>query len=210
VDSAGSIYTVALLAASFLTWAKLVRQGRLTGILRSLEVPAPAGLLRRRAAVLTGVVFVWLLVPAVVLELAGRPDQATVEHAMATGIALAAMLVAGVVLPFAAHSAEPGMLDRLERGAWDLRIRDDGTQQRICLKTGKEFIQLRHRQPGCSQFVVKDEPNLVTVQYTCPGNGYGRTTIRRESSELVQVSSQGIVNGVPFSFSGEARHQGDC
>lgn len=124
--------------------------------------------------------------------------------------AWAAMLSAGALLPFAAHSAELSMLDTLERGAWDLRIRDDGTQQLICLKTGREMIQLRHRQPGCSQFVVKDEPGQVTVQYTCPGNGYGRTTIRRESSKLVQVESQGIVNGVPFAFSGEARHKGAC
>ena len=123
---------------------------------------------------------------------------------------LAAILLAGVLLPLAANSAELEMLDRLERGEWDLRIRDDGSHQRICLQTGKELIQLRHRQPGCSQFVVKDEPNQVIVQYTCPGNGYGRTTIRRESSKLVQVTSQGIVNGVPFSFGGEARHQGDC
>jgi len=50
----------------------------------------------------------------------------------------------------------------------------------------------------------------VTVQYTCRGLGYGRTAIRRESSRLVQVQSQGIAEGLPFEISGEARRIGDC
>ena len=48
------------------------------------------------------------------------------------------------------------------------------------------------------------------VQYTCRGKGYGRTQIRRESNRLVQIDSQGIADGLPFSFSAEARRVGDC
>ena len=81
---------------------------------------------------------------------------------------------------------------------------------RICVRTGREFIQIRHRQPGCEQFVVQDDPNEVTVQYTCRGNGYGRTTIRREGAGLVQIRSQGIRGGAPFSLDGEARRTGGC
>lgn len=125
-------------------------------------------------------------------------------------VACAAILLAILGVAVSAHSSELAMLDALKRGAWDLRIRDDGSHQRICVRDGNEFIQIRHRQPGCNQYVVKDEPDLVTVQYTCTGNGYGRTTIRRESGELVQVKSQGIINGVPFSFSGEGRYIGAC
>jgi hypothetical protein len=102
------------------------------------------------------------------------------------------------------------VLDTLQPGGWDLRIRNDDSHRRICVRDGREFIQLRHRQPGCSQFVVRDEASLVVVQYTCRGNGYGRTTIRRESARLVQIESQGIFNGVPFVFNGEARHIGAC
>lgn len=120
------------------------------------------------------------------------------------------LALALLALPVAAYAAELAMLGTLERGGWDLRIRDDGSHQRICLRDGREFIQLRHRQPGCSQFVVKDTGNLVTIQYTCPGNGYGRTTVRSEGSRLVQIESQGIINGVPFAFSAEGRHRGEC
>jgi hypothetical protein len=110
----------------------------------------------------------------------------------------------------AAPFAGGAMLASLKKGGWTLRIRDDGSQERICLRDGTELIQLRHRQPGCSRFVVTDTPDEVVVQYTCRGTGYGRTTIRRESRELVQIQSQGIRDGRPFSFSAEARLSGRC
>ena len=122
-------------------------------------------------------------------------------------LGLAAALVA---IPLAGHAAELGMLDSLTKGGWNLRIRDDGSQQRICLRDGRELIQLRHKQAGCSRFVVEDNADEVVVQYTCRGNGYGRTSIRREGNGLVQVQSQGIIDGAPFSISGEARHSGSC
>jgi hypothetical protein len=123
------------------------------------------------------------------------------------------LLIAGAVVLLgaaAAHAAELAMLGTLDKGGWTLRIREDGTQQRICVRTGEEFIKIRHNQPGCSQFIVQDGPSEVVVQYTCRGNGYGRTSIRREGSGLIQIQSQGIVDGAPFSISAEARHTGSC
>ena len=122
-------------------------------------------------------------------------------------LGLAALLAA---IPLAGHAAELGMLDSLTKGAWSLRIRDNGAEQRICLRDGRELIQIRHKDAGCSRFVVRDDASEVVVQYTCRGNGYGRTSIRRESNGLVQVQSQGIIDGTPFSISGEARHSGSC
>jgi len=121
-----------------------------------------------------------------------------------------AFAAAYAVLPAAAQAPELAMLDTLERGSWTLRLRDEGRSIHICVRTGREFIQLRHRQPGCETFVVQDDPAEVTVQYTCRGNGYGRTTIRKEGSGLVQVRSQGIQAGAPFSIEGEARHTDSC
>ena len=123
--------------------------------------------------------------------------------AVAAAITLAAA-------PLEAQGPELAMLDSLTRGGWNLRIRDNGTQQRICVRDGREFIQLRHRQAGCSRVVVQDGADEVVVQYTCRGNGYGRTSIRREGNSLVQIRSQGIQGGTPFSFTAEARHSGSC
>lgn len=124
-------------------------------------------------------------------------------------MAVLAALVAAA-LPVAAQAPELAMLAGLNPGGWELRLRGDGGQQKICVRSGREFIQIRHPQSGCTTFVVKDEPNEVTVQYTCRGDGYGRTTVRREANDLVQIRSQGIKGGAPFSIQGEARRTGAC
>lgn len=122
-----------------------------------------------------------------------------------TGIA--AVLAA---LPLAAQGPELAMLGTLTPGNWELRSRSGDGSRTICLRTGRELVQLQHRQGGCTSYVVQDDPTQVVVQYTCRGDGYGRTTIRREASNLVQVSSQGSQAGAPFSISGEARRVGPC
>lgn len=122
------------------------------------------------------------------------------------GLALLAGLGAAPV------AAQPslGMLDALARGLWQVTFRDGEPARRICVRTGREFIRMRHPRGDCNRLVVEDGKNAVTVQYTCRGDGYGRTAIRRESSELVQIDSQGIKGGRPFQFSAEARRVGAC
>ena len=125
-----------------------------------------------------------------------------------TGAALAAIL--GLVVPAGAQSGGLAMLGNLAKGEWTIRYRDGSPERKICVRSGLELIQLRHSDRNCSRFVVEDEASRVTVQYTCPGNGYGRTNIRRESGSLVQIESQGIVSGLPFQFNAEARRTGSC
>lgn len=111
----------------------------------------------------------------------------------------------------AAQNADLAMLSELEPGAWDIRFRGAGEEtRRVCMRTGLELIQLRHSESNCNRFVVEDGAQQVTVQYTCRGNGYGRTNVRRESNTLVQIQSQGIEGGAPFEFSAEARRVSSC
>lgn len=130
------------------------------------------------------------------------------RYAGRCGTALAAALL--LAIPGQAQAPELRMLDSLTKGGWTLRIRDDGTQRSLCVRDGREFLQLQHRDSGCSRFVVNDGAESVTVQYTCRGNGYGRTTVRRESNGLVQIQTQGIHDGTPFSYAAEGRHSGRC
>ena len=125
-----------------------------------------------------------------------------------TGAALAAALGLGV--PAGAQSDGLAMLGNLAKGEWTIRYRDGSPERKICVRRGIELVQIRHNDRNCSRFVVEDEASEVTVQYTCPGNGYGRTNIRRESNSLVQIESQGIVSGLPFQFNAEARRTGSC
>jgi hypothetical protein len=110
-----------------------------------------------------------------------------------------------------AETGQLALLDMLERGGWSLNYRDDDPEvTKVCLAGGRELIQLRHARLKCRTTVIDDTPHEVTVQYTCPGNGYGRTHIRRESDQLVQIDTQGIENGLPFAFAAEARWSGAC
>ncbi|WP_298306010.1 hypothetical protein [uncultured Erythrobacter sp.] len=135
------------------------------------------------------------------------------SHAKISPIGIAAaigMVALGVALPVAAQSDSLAMLEGLSKGEWTIKHRDGSVDRKICVRTGQELIQLRHEEPDCSRFVVEDAINKVSVQYTCPGNGYGRTDIRRETEELIQIESQGIASGLPFQFAAEARLTGDC
>lgn len=132
------------------------------------------------------------------------------KRALTGSVLLVALSVMGAVLPASAQSDSLEMLSKLAKGEWTIKYRNGSTDRKICVRSGLELIQLQHADRGCNRFVVEDDTARVTVQYTCPGNGYGRTSIRRETGSLVQIESQGIESGLPFQFAGEARHTGSC
>ncbi len=94
-------------------------------------------------------------------------------------------------------------------GSWNI-VFDDGTSRRMCLQDIEPLIQLAHPGPICGRFVITDAVDRATVHYTCPGAGWGRTSLLVETSRLVRVNSQGIVNRMPFAFDAEARRVGEC
>jgi hypothetical protein len=127
--------------------------------------------------------------------------------ALAVAAASAGLLLSAPVLALGEGLA---MLGTLNKGEWTVKPRGGGPERRICLRSGSELIQIMHRDSGCSQYVVEDGAARVTVQYTCPGNGYARTSIRKETGVLVQIESQGIQGGMPFEITAEGRRTGAC
>lgn len=124
-------------------------------------------------------------------------------------VTVAAALVA-FATPVMGQRPALAMLSQLDAGRWELRNREGGPVERICLPDTRRLIQLRHPSAACDRLVVDDAATEITVQYTCRGRGYGRTHIRRENSRLVQIDTQGIADGLPFAFAAEARRIGDC
>jgi hypothetical protein len=125
------------------------------------------------------------------------------------------LIAIGLVLAFAcaapAQTPSLVMLDALEKGSWALKDRSTGAVSRnICLGDARQLIQIRHPQTVCSRYIITDEANEVTVHYTCGAGGHGRTTIRRETNRLVQIDTQGVAGGMPFSAAMEARRTGVC
>ncbi len=138
-----------------------------------------------------------------------RTDSKKRTRRLALGAVLAG---AGlwITMPVLAQGNGLALLGTLTKGEWTIKQRGGAADRKICVKSGAELIQLMHRDSGCNQFVVEDGAARVTVQYTCPGNGYGRTSIRRETPALVQLESQGIHGGMPFVMTAEARRTGTC
>lgn len=138
----------------------------------------------------------------------------SVGHRCTARWAVKAAIGAGVFSASAllAQGGTLAMLDRLQPGMWEIRQRDgsDQKRERFCLGNGRGLIQIRHPRETCQSYVIDDRPGEVTVQYTCRTSGYGRTSIRYENVGLVQLESQGVANGRPFSFSAEGRRVGDC
>lgn len=126
------------------------------------------------------------------------------------GIVIATMALAALTGPAFGQRAVLAMLDHLQSGRWEVRARDDGRVEKICLPNDHRLIQLRHPGVPCERLIVGDTASEVTVQYTCRGRGYGRTHIRRETDQLVQIDTQGIVDGLPFAYAAEARRVADC
>lgn len=99
----------------------------------------------------------------------------------------------------------------LQPGSWSLKEHRGGpTMKTLCISDPAELLQVAHENTVCSRFVIASEKSSVTVHYTCPGKGHGRTTLRVENPRLAQISSQGIAGQDPFNFDLEARRIGNC
>ena len=125
----------------------------------------------------------------------------------------AALFGFGLFLAWPGAGQAPGampMLARLESGLWELRGPGNGRIGAICLGNPIQLTQPRHGAAVCSRDVVAADANSMTVNYTCPGAGRGRTTIRIETPRLVQIDSQGLDHGAPFALRAEARRVGAC
>jgi len=115
--------------------------------------------------------------------------------------------VAAPVFAFALPGLEA--FAQLERGKWQLRDAA-GEPRSICLGDPAVLIQLEHGGISCEQEILANEKGGATVQYTCPGRGYGHTSLRVETPRLARIDTQGLIDGRPFSYRAEARKIGAC
>jgi hypothetical protein len=127
-----------------------------------------------------------------------------------------ALAAAGLILVLAGpgqsqQGSGAPMLTRLEAGQWELRAGSGNARiAAICLGNPILLTQPRHGTASCTRDVVAADADSMTVNYSCPGQGRGRTTIRFETPRLVQIDSQGLDRGMPFAMRAEARRIGPC
>jgi hypothetical protein len=101
-------------------------------------------------------------------------------------------------------------LELLERGRWQIQDSAGGPPRSICLRDPVAFVQLEHGGASCGQEVLASEAGAATIQYTCPGRGFGHTSIRVETPRLARIDTQGLIDGRPFAYRVEARKVGTC
>lgn len=129
--------------------------------------------------------------------------------------ALAMMMATGPAVQAAApqsRSSNPPRLPKgLEAGEWELRERGpDGAVRKLCISNLSQLLQSGHAGSGCKSFTVSETARRLVVTYECGAAGNGRTDLRIETPRLIQIQSQGIVNGAPFDFALEGRWVGAC
>ena len=103
-------------------------------------------------------------------------------------------------------------LAQLDTGLWQIRElgNNSAVARTLCIGDPSVLLQLEHRQASCSRLVVTDNPQILTVHYTCPANGFGRTSVRVETPGLAKIDTQGIAGNTPFAYRAEARRLGPC
>lgn len=124
--------------------------------------------------------------------------------------ALAAMLLmSGAGASAGLASQQFAALGSIQRGQWHLKDAT-GTVRKICVANPTALLQLHHGNAHCPQTIVENGSESVTVHYSCRGRGYGRTTITVETSTLIQLETQGVLDGMPFASNLEGRRVGGC
>ena len=118
------------------------------------------------------------------------------------------LAAAGPVFALALPKLEA--LSKLEPGRWQLRDPEGRPARSICLGDPAALVQIEHGGVSCGQEVLASEPGAATVQYTCPGRGFGHTNIQVDTPRLARIDTQGLVDGRPFSYRVEARKVGSC
>jgi hypothetical protein len=126
----------------------------------------------------------------------------------------AALIVATSVaaLPvYALATADLEALAKLEHGLWQVRDLDsEAAPLAVCIGDPLILAQIEHQGIACAREVVESGPAGGTIRYTCPGRGFGHSTVKVETPRLAKVHTQGIKGNQPFDYRLEARRTGPC
>lgn len=126
-------------------------------------------------------------------------------------ISATAAVLSGFAIAAPAQTPGLAVLDGLMQGEWTLKERGSTEAgQKVCLGNPELLLQIQHSKMSCTRYVIENSPKKLRVSYKCGAAGHGVTEIKKESSTLVQISSQGIRNNAPFSFTVEGRRTGRC
>ena len=127
------------------------------------------------------------------------------RQALVLGVAVLAAAPALALAPAGLQA-----LSQLERGRWEIVESGGGRRAPVCLGDPMQLVRLEHRGGSCTVEAAEPAADGGTVQYSCPGRGFGHTHVRVETPRLAKIDTQGLVGGRPFAYRAEARRVGAC
>ena len=119
------------------------------------------------------------------------------------------LLLFGAAGAIAQRDPAPNALNGIERGQWQLKAVDGGLR-RLCVRDPAVLLQIMHGGTRCDHFVMENGTRGATVRYTCPSHGHGRTTVSVDTPRVINIETQGVADGSPFSERFEGRRVGAC
>lgn len=114
---------------------------------------------------------------------------------------------AAAALPAA---ADDDPLAKLEAGKWTVKSIDGTNARELCVGDPAQLVRLEHEGMACAAESVAGDARGATIQYSCPGHGYGHTTLRIETPRVATIETQGLADGRPFAYRATARKVGPC
>lgn len=127
------------------------------------------------------------------------------------GAALVVATSVAAMPVYALATARLEALAKLELGLWQVRDLDsEAAPLAVCIADPLILAQIEHQGLACEREVVESGPAGGTIRYTCPGRGFGHSTVKVETPRLAKVHTQGIKGSQPFDYRLEARRTGPC
>jgi hypothetical protein len=124
-------------------------------------------------------------------------------------LALLAALAAAA-LPAILVAADDDPLALLESGKWSVKSGDGAGSRELCLGDPVQLVRLEHSGMACRDESAAGDARGATIQYSCPGHGFGHTSLRIETPRVATIETQGLVDGRPFAYRATARKIGPC
>ena len=116
-----------------------------------------------------------------------------------------------LLLTLTAAAARPAVLTQTRPGIWEISgIPGASAPRRLCIGDLGLLAQFEHRTASCTRVVIRDQPTVSEVHYTCSGGGFGQTTIGLLTPRSLRIETQGISKNAPFHYVLQARRMGDC
>jgi hypothetical protein len=125
---------------------------------------------------------------------------------------LGALAGVGAVALIALTAAQrPTALANAPAGQWEIKGVPGAKAPALqCLSDVLALAQFEHRGKSCTHRIITNAASSTVIEYSCGGDGFGRTKINVITPRNLRIETQGISDNMPFNYLLQARRVGDC